>query len=82
MNKIIKGAKIYFEDNQDLQIMFASPDGQYFFDNGTCSQYCTNNNLSTPIFINRSDVYDTIDKIKTPKKKTVKNGLNKKSNNK
>ena len=57
MSGLINGAKIYFTDKSGLVEIFASPDGQYFYEKGTCLSYCTNNNLKLPICIKRSDVF-------------------------
>ena len=56
MSDLKQGAKIYFDDNKDLHIIFASPDGQYFFDIDICQRYMTNANIEgNQMSINRSD---------------------------
>ena len=77
MEALKKGAEIYFKDNQDLQVIFASPDGQYFYDEGRCLAYCVNNKLGKPVVIDR----EAPQKKETTKKK-VENGSVKKGNSK
>ena len=80
MEALIKGAEIYFNDKQGLQIIYASPDGQYFYESGDCLAYMANNKITgEPIEIKAPKTDEP--KSNKPKKK-VENGSAKKSNSK
>jgi hypothetical protein len=84
MEKLIKGAEMYFKDSEDLQFIYASPDGQYFYEEGQCLAYCVNHKLDKPLRIERTEAEAEVEaeaeEIKAPKKQ--KNGSIKKSSNK
>lgn len=71
---LIEGAEIYFCDKRDLQVIYASPNGQYFYDAGLCFSYIANNKLGGKPLLISKDMFK--EESKALEKKKYKGGKN------